>query len=291
MGSRGTLPSPLAASRISARGLLAIAGGIGCAASAYAGLYPRFDGGSLRLVLALTSAPFGAAVVAAALGARSAARAFGRTLFLAALLGTASIVLPVAILAWTKGPGVNFGACIIVGFCFGAPTGALYGLPLGILSAIGHGHVQTATHECTDHAARVSGVWLFLIGMLGLVATLALDSPTTDFTAEGQPLIPMPRVPAVVAGAAALVGLGIFAHAVWRQRRRAAWLGRVRQGLEPAFRLRLADVRDHVEGLPRVSDGGTVVEWLPDEIGATTAYRMSASGIAIAVIDGRPGTD
>lgn len=281
--SAGLLPSSLAAPRISARAWLALAAGLGCAACAYAGLYPRFDDGKLRLVLALTSAPFGAAVVAAALGARSAARAFGLTLLLAALLGMASVVLPAAILAGEHG-GSNFVMGCIVGFVLGAPTGLIYGMPLAILTAYGHRHVRAQTHEGTDRAARVSGSWLFFVAIVGLVIAQTLDAPTTDYSSRPFMFVPPSPLPSIVACVVALGGVLFIAQATRRLGARTAWLGRVRVGLEPAFRLRAADVRDRVEGLPRVSDGATVVEWLPDD---TTAYRMAASGIAIALVDDR----
>ena len=51
------LPTWLVDPRVSPRTWLAVAAGVGCAVTAYAGLYPQFDNGELRLVIALTSAP------------------------------------------------------------------------------------------------------------------------------------------------------------------------------------------------------------------------------------------
>jgi hypothetical protein len=277
------LPSSLAAPRISARAWLALAAGVGCAACAYAGLYPRFDDGKLRVVLALTSAPFGAAVVAAALGATSAARAFWRTLFLAALLGMASIVLPAAILSNQK-----HGDLVIVclfGFLFGAPTGLLYGIPLAILAADGHRHVQTATHVATDRAARAGGCWLIIFGLVALVGTQLLDTPRTEYDREMFRDGPASFWPSVVACMVAFAGVLSIARAMLRSRSRSAWLARVRAGLEPAFGLRPADSRDPVGALPRIGEGTTVVEWYPEDRGDATAYRTAASGVAVALVE------
>ena len=258
---------------------------------AYAGLYPRFDDGKLRVVLALTSAPFGAAVVAAALGARSAARAFGRTLLLAGLLGAASVILPAALLA-QQGGNASFVIGCLFGFFFGGMTGLVYGMPLAILTALGHYQVRTATYDATDRAARISGGWLFFVGLLGLLGTQTFDVPKAAYVDDAYiPPPPQPSpAPSIVACVAALGGALGRARAVGRLRNRSAWLERVRAGLEPTFRLRPVAARDRVEELPRIAEGGTVVEWCPDDdaTGAATsyrtAYRTSASGVAIAFI-------
>jgi hypothetical protein len=270
------LPISLVAPRISARACLVIAAGVGCAVCAYAGLYPRFDSGALRIVLALTSAPFGAAVMLGALKARTAARAFGMTLVFAVLLGVASALLPLAILVNRHSDEQLIVGCLF-GCFFGAPTGLLYGIPLAILAACGHRHVQTATHEATDRAACISGSWLFFIGLIALLGTQGLDGATSSAA-----------LPSVVACAAALGGVVTLARAAGRERRRSTWLWRVREGLEPTFRVRPADSRDGVDALPRLGDGATVVEWCPQDGSGPSAYRSPASGVAIAVVDDRP---
>ena len=259
-------PLPLSAPRLSARLWLALAAGLGCGACGYAGLYPRFDDGSLRIILALTSIPFGAAVVAAGVGARTAARAFALTILLAAILGVASIMLPAAALA-DDHSGDRFMAMCAFGAFFGAPTGAVYGIPLAILVAASHRHVRVRTHEGTDRAVRIAGLWLIAIAFLALEGTLTFDGF---------------GLPATLAGVAAFTGALVVAHAILRLRRRSSWIDRVRSGLEPAFRLRPADLRDGADRLPRLGDGTTVIEWLPDD--SRSAYRMAASGIAVAVV-------
>ena len=288
----GPLPFSLAAPRLSPRLWLAIAAGLGTGVCAYAGLYPRFDEGSLRIVVALTSAPFAAAVVATSLGARTPGRAFGLAMLLAALLGIASTIIPAALLTRTQS-NEFFVACMFGAF-FGAPTGALYGLPLAVLSASGHRHVRAQTHESTDHAARVSGLWLFFISLLGLMGTVLLDEGKMDWV--NSTMVPQSPLPALLAVAAGIGGLALALRSLTRQRSRSGWIDRVRSGLEPAFRLRPVELRDRIETLPRLSDGGglhdvTVVEWLPDEIAdatSGTAYRVNATGCAVAIVSAEP---
>jgi hypothetical protein len=279
------LPSSVSTPRLSARLWLALAAALGCGVCAYAGLYPRFDEGKLRLVLVVCCAPFAAAVVAAALGAKSAEAALARAVLFSSVLGVAATILPAAMLS-RHGGGEFVGACMFGAF-FGAPTGALYGLPLGALCALGFRHVNARTHEATDRAARVGGAWLVVVSLLGAVGTLLLDTAKMDWATET--MAAPSRLPLVIALAGVLAGTVAVVRPVVRMRRRSAWLARVRAGLEPTFRVRAVDVRDHVDGLPRISDGAAVevVEWCPDELGGVTsgaAYRAAAVGTAVALV-------
>jgi hypothetical protein len=81
------------------------------------------------------------------------------------------------------------------------------------------------------------------------------------------------------------------ARASLRLRRRQAWVTRVRAGLEPSFRVRPADARDNVELLPHLGDGASVagsvprvIEWRPDEASPGAAYRVAATGRAVALV-------
>lgn len=265
------LPAWLVDPRVSARTWLAVAGGLGCAVTAYAGLYPQFDNGHLRLVIALTSAPFGAAVVATALSARSASWAFGRTVLLAALLGVVSTIAPAALLAGRE--TANFTVLCFMGAMFGAPTGMIYGLPLGVLAALGHAHVRPPTHTANDRGSRVAGAWLGAISVLALLGAVGLDGPLPT------------RVAPFAAG---LVGFAVLVRASLRARRRAAWLDRVRKGDEPDLRVRPLDRRDPVAVLPRLGVGSTVVAWCP-AVPETSAYRQHpVLGTAVAVIADQP---
>jgi hypothetical protein len=279
------LPSSVSPPRLSARLWLALAAALGCGVCAYAGLYPRFDEGKLRLVLALSCAPFAAAVVAAAMGARSAEAALVRAVMLSSVLGVAATILPAAMLS-RHGSGEFVGACMFGAF-FGAPTGALYGLPLGALCALGFRHLNAQTHEATDRAARVGGVWLVVVSLVGAAGTLALDAAKMDWATETTTA--PSRLPLVVALAGVLAGAFVIARPMVRMRRRSAWLARVRAGLEPTFRVRAVEVRDRVDALPRISVGADVevVEWCPDELGGVTsgaAYRAAAVGTAVALV-------
>jgi hypothetical protein len=280
----GLLPASLSDSPISARLWLAMAAGVGSGVCAFAGLYPQFDNGSLRGVIALTSVPFAAGVVAYGLGARTAAVAFGKTLFAAAVLGMASTVIPAVILTW-KNPNELVPAAFFGAF-FGAATGVVYGIPLGILSAAGHRHVHVHTHEGTDRASRVGGIWLFVLAAIGIAATAVFDHG--DWNALTESMTPPSPAPALAGSAAALGGALVVLVASLRLRRRHAWLSRVRAGLEPAFRIRPAELRDGIDGLPRLGNGICVIEARVDALldpTAGSAYRSPAAGTAVAIVD------
>ena len=279
----GLLPPSLSNSPISARLWLALAAGAGSAVCAYAGLYPRFDQGSLRLVIGLTSAPFAAAVVAYALSARTGLRALGTALLTSALLGIASTVIPAALITWDH-PNELFIACFF-GILFGGATGVTYGVPLAILASLGHRHVHAQTHEGTDRAARIAGTWLFIVAALGVTGTCLLDEPKMDWATDTL-TAPSP-LPALFGCAVAVAGWLAFLVASMRLARREAWVARVRSGLEPSFRLRPMDLRDRIDGLPRLGNGLTVVEFLAGEVSDTTAgsaYRTAATGTAVAIV-------
>lgn len=279
------LPPAVSTPRISARLWLVLAAAVGAGVCGYAGLYPRFDDGKLRLVLALTCAPFAAAVTAASLGAKSAEGAMARAVALSALLGMAAVVLPAAMLTG-HGSGEFFAACVFGGF-LGAIVGALYGLPLGILCAGGWRNARTGTQVTTDRAARLAGGWLVMISLVGLLGTLLLDQEKWDW--EGRLVAASSTSAWMLAAGGALAGVFMVVHALVRARRRASWVVRVRAGLEPTFRVRALDARDEVEGLPRIGEGESaeVVEWCPDDAAhapSGAAYRAAAYGKAVAVV-------
>lgn len=279
----GLLPPSLADSPLPARLWLALAAGLGSAVCAYAGLYPQFDEGKLRLVLGLTSAPFAAAVVAYGLSARTAARAFGKTLLVAALLGVASTIVPAAIIT-REHPNEFLIACFL-GLFFGAGTGVVYGIPLAMLSALGHRHVHAQTHEGTDCASRIAGTWLFLLAVVAIVGTSLLDQPKMVYATDT--MTPASPAPALAGCAVAVLGWLSFVIATLRLSRRRAWLARVRSGLEPRFRVRPVDLRDRLDELPRLGSGVSVVEFLVAEVSASasgSAYRIAATGTAVAIV-------
>jgi hypothetical protein len=280
---KSALVPSFAEPRVSARLWLALAAGLGCGVCAYAGLYPRFDDGALRVLLAATSAPFAAAVVAYSVSAKAAARAFGRAVLLAGVLGTASIIVPAGVLS--RHDGDQFFFVCAFGALFGAVTGVLYGFPLAILASAGHAHVRARTHEATDRAARAAGIWLAVISVIGLAGTRLLDKAVMDW--QGQTMTDASLLPTIVASSAILAGVITAVRASLRLRRRNDWIERVRAGLEPAFRVRVLDVRDPVAGLPRLGEGETVVELVLDETSGA-AYRVAAMGTAVALVSDSP---
>ena len=277
------LPSSLSDSPLSARLWLALAAGAGCAVWAYAGLYPQFDEGALRGVLAVTSAPFAAAVVAYALSTRTPLRALGTAFVAAGMLGIASTVIPGVILTWGRPNELGFVA--LYGTVFGSITGLTYGVPLAILAWLGHRHVRAQTHEGTDRAARIAGSWLFIMAALGVIGTCMFDQPRADWSTDT--LIAPSPLPALLACAVAVTAWLAFLFATMRLIRRENWLERVRSGLEPSFRVRSMDLRDRLDGLPRLGDGATVIELLPGvgpQGSAGSAYRTAVRGTAVAIV-------
>lgn len=292
-GLEHRLPGFLRASRISARVWAAGAVGIGAAVAAYAGLYPQFDGGRLRLALAVTCGPFGAAVVAYALSGKTWGRAFWRALSMSAILGVAATVLPGILIA--KGDVQMLGVVLMFGTFFGAPTGAVYGLPIAVLAAMAQRSVVQTSHASNDRAARLAAVWLVLASSCAAAGTWFFDVKRYLVYSEEMGMAWTDLIPFVVAIATLVVGLALVVRASVRLRRRARWIARVQAGGEASFRVRPIDVRDDVDGLPRLGHGAdtaergapdrslVVVEWVGVSE-QTTAYRMQPMGTPIALV-------
>jgi hypothetical protein len=270
------LPRGIARSRLSATGWVALAASLGAGACAYAGLYPRFDDGQLRVVLALTSVGFGAAVAAYAARARTAGAAVGRALGMAVVLGVASTVLPSAILSHGSG---SFFVFMLFGVVFGGVTGLLYGIPLALLAGCTQRDVASPSAAGADRAVRNAGLWLAIVATLAVVGASGLDERAAG------------AAPMAVSVAIALAGLFAMARACVRLARRDAFLARVRDGHEPRLRLRVIDARDDLREVPCLGEGETVVEWLAEDADTTTAYRAAAVGVPVAIVGvpPRPG--
>jgi hypothetical protein len=259
---------------------VAVIVGIGCAMCAYAGLYPRFDNGELRLLVAATAGPFGAAVAAFALAAKTWGRAFWRALAMSALLGVACTVLPGVCIA--KDDTNALGIVALFGFFFGGPTGAIYGLPIAVLVAMTHKSVVDGSQQSNDRASRLAGVWLALGALFAGFCTWELDVKQ-GLSGLGPDTLAS-YVPFMVAGFAFVMGLVVMARATSRIDRRARWIERVRSGGDRAFRVRPISASDDVDALPRLGpDPKLVIEWCgaPDP---TTAYRAPAEGTAVALV-------
>ncbi|MBS2011950.1 MAG: hypothetical protein JST00_03620 [Deltaproteobacteria bacterium] len=251
------LPAFLRIPRVSARAWVAIAVALGCAVAAYAGMYPRFDDGRFRIALALTCAPFGAVLAAYAVAAKTRARAFFRALLMSGVLGVAATVVPGFLLA--KRDLEAMPLVLLFGAVFGFPTGAVYGVPIAVLASVTQrrvvadqayidGFSSTADRLASnDRVARVAGGWLALGGIVAAFATWELDVCFGDSDRE-----PWRVIPFLVAIASTGLGLAVVARAWWRLRKRTAWVARVQAALEPGFRLRPVDVRDDLEGIPRL---------------------------------------
>lgn len=276
------LPAFFSAPRLSARAWLALAGGIGAGTAAYAGLYPRFDNLELHTLVAVTAAPFGAGIVAWAVSARSAARAFGRTFAASMILGMACTVAPGLLLA--KGDVSLLPFVLLFGGFFGAPTGMAYGVLLGALAASGQRRVAHPSHASTDGAARVGAWWLAGVTAFAIATTATYDVWRAQYGEIDQSILVSMLGPVFALEAIVLV-LAFFVaiRATVRSHLRSAWLARVRAGQDPAFRVRPMDGRDPLGTLPMVEEGTSVVEWRTTNE-PTTAYRVPAEGIAVAIV-------
>lgn len=254
--------------------------GMGCVVCAYAGLYPRFDAGELRILIAATAGPFGAAVAAYALAAKTWGRAFWRACLMSALLGVACTVLPGVCIAKDDVNALGFVA--VFGLFFGAPTGVIYGLPIAVLVAMAHKRVVDGSHESNDRCARLAGGWLALGASFAAFGTWQLD--VKQRVSGLAPDTLASYVPLMASGFAFVVGLVLIAWATSRIERRARWIERVRAGGDRAFRIRPISACDDVVVLPRLGpDSRLVIEWCgaPDP---TTAYRTPAEGTAVALV-------
>lgn len=261
------LPAWLAPSRVSGTMWVVRAAAAGAGTLVVCGLYPRFDDGKLRILVALTTTVFAAAIGAYAVRAPNAASAVGRAIGMSALLGVANTILPAAILCDRFEQFV--GMCVL-GFFFGAPTGALYGVPMGVLVGYGHRHVREGTANATDRAARVAGTWAAAMAFVALVGSFALDEVV---------------VPRLVAALVTILGVGVALRASLALRRRNAWIARVREGTEPRYRIRAPDLRDDLRAVPRLAEGDAVIELVPEAEETLSVYRFQAVGTPVAIVD------
>lgn len=270
----------LAAPRISPRLWVAAVVGIGCAMCAYAGLYPRFDGGELRVLVAVTAGPFGAAVAAFALSAKSWGRAFWRATLISVLLGVACTVLPGLCIAKDDTNALGFVA--LFGVLFGGPTGLMYGLPIAVLAALAQKHVADGSHQGNDRASRLAGAWLAVGATFAAFCTWQLDVQVW-FSGLARDTLSS-YVPLMVTGFAFMTGLVLMARATARIERRTRWIQRVSAGRHRSFRIRPISASDDLTALPRLGpEPRLVVEWCgsPDP---TSAYRTPAEGMAVALV-------
>lgn len=274
------LPRGLLPSRLSARTVAPITASLAVAVLVYAWFYPPFDGGKLRPLLVLTSTGFAAAVTIYAIGARTRLRAVGRAMAVSTLLGIANTFAPAALLSHEQ--RADIGAYLFFGVLFGAPVGFVYGVPLAMLASLTQPHVDARDATATDRASRNAGVFLAVLAAYPAVVALS-----AIFVMPGGPSWWAEEAVSVagLAIAACAGGIVLAVRASLRLARRRAWIAGVWAGRVPGYRVRMMTAAD--ERLPRLADGEAVVEWLPEDPGATTAYRAAAGGgVALAIVDG-----
>jgi len=278
MADAHRLPWLTSAPRLSARAWLVLGGALGCSAVAYAGVYPRVEGGTFRHLVALVTLPFAGAVTAAALSAPTRGAAFWRAMGLACLLGIAAALGPGFILV--RGEISTFPALFVFAVILGAPSGLAYGVPLGALVAAGHAGHAERSHEGVDRAARVAGAWAALSAAAAFAFACVVDVNGARIREDEIDV----HVTASMAAAVAVfvVGATVAFVAQLRIARRAAWMARVHAGAEPFLRARPLAGADDAAALVRVAAGDTIVEWCPDS--DASAYRAPAARTPLAII-------
>lgn len=227
------------------------------------GLYPRLDDGALAPLVGVCAAVLGSLGMHASLGATNAGGAAVRALLLSILLGTMTAIIPGLVLA--EGRVESLPLIVMFAGILGAPTGFVYGAPLAILARLAQPLTQDTSQDAADRLKWISAIWLGLVSAMGacLLGLVGEGISTAGLVALGS-------VPFAV---------GVGAVARLRLRARAAWTERVRVGLEPAFRIRVATALDPVDALPCVAEGSSVVEWVGE---AAEPYRAPAVGVALA---------
>ncbi len=282
MGPADLLPKSVLSSPASARRRVAAIAAAASAACALAGCWFRFgDGLAIRTSLGLTSAVFGALTLHVALGAKSAWGAALRALGVSTVLGTASIVLPSAFVAGDE--HVPFMACVVFGAFFGAFTGFVYGLALAALAGLTWRDVRAFTHEGADHAARTAAVWSLFPIAIATMTTLLYDAQehVPEWASERTRAAHAVAVPLGVAGflVALAVVCAAFVVAELRLVRRRRWIAEV-IGDDPRWSVRAASPHDDLASLPRLRDGGHVLEYQGEE----SAYRVAANARPVAIL-------
>lgn len=276
------LPTLLRPPRISARTWALAAASLGAGVAGFSGLYPQFDGGRLRPLLALIAAFFAPAIVAATGRLSTRARAIGATFALAALLGVVATVVPAAILTFGDRHGDMFLFAMMFGLALGAPCGLLYAIPIAVLGGVAHPHTKPhARLDGADRVARFAGVWVALVSLFACAVTITFDaSKLTYLYAPTMFELFYLVSPAVVAALASVAGLVVSVRAHLRLRAARNFVARAFDGHEPGYRVREATASEDLASLPACGPGTRILEWCP--AGEEGAYRSAAGGIAVA---------
>lgn len=280
-----SLPTLLRPPRFSARTWALAAASVGAGVAGFSGLYPQFDGGRLRPVLALTAAFFAPAILAATGRLSSRAKAIGATFALAALLGVVAAVVPAAILTFGDRHGDMFLVAMMFGLALGAPCGLLYAIPIAVLGGVVHPHTKTdARLDGADRVARFAGAWLALVSLFACAVTITFDASKLTYLYYAPTLLEVFYVvsPAVVAALAGIAGLVVGVRAHLRLRAARCFVARASAGREPGYRVRDAGASEDLSSLPACGPGSRVLEWCPSDAREDGAYRSAAAGVAVA---------
>ncbi len=255
-------------------------------AAALVGAYPfstdrETSPGYYTLVLSTPALAMLAMRVVMSRKGASPGRAVGSLVALATLFGVINAVFGAVALAVAAGNPAMLVIATFFAVLFGAPTGIVYGLAMSPLAGAAAAWMPRKELDADERLLFACAAWVGVaaLGLVGATAALGLGV-------------------LAVASAITLTVLGVALAAVGAARRasRARWIARVRSGLEPRFRVRVASsiepASEPSDELIKLRVGEDepeeLLEWLPDTVGG--AYRAGAA-VPIARVPARgPGT-
>jgi hypothetical protein len=207
----------------------------------------------------------------------SPGRAAASLVALATLFGVINAVFGAVALAVAAGNPAMLVIATFFALFFGAPTGVAYGLAMSPLAGAAAAWIPRRELDAAERLLFVCAAWV-ITAAAGLgVATAVLEMGVSALASTGALLA---------------LGVGLGSVGAARRARRARWIARVRRGLEPGFRVRVASAVD----APAESESGLIklrvgegepealLEWLPDV--ASSAYRTGAA-VPIARVPAR----
>lgn len=276
------LPRSVLSSPHRARAWVAAIAGVASGGAALAGCWIRFqDGLSYRLVIALTSALFGAVAIDVALKARDPWAAIGRTFGLSTVLGIVSTIIPAFMVAAED--HFPIAACLVGGLVFGAFTGVFYGFFLAAVAGLTWKQIASRTHDGADRAALIAAGWSIVPALGTLYVAMSTDyAALSEWASEAQQAAHRVAGPlGLFAGGVILsVAVAFAVVAYGRMRRRKRWLSVVAFGDHPRWGLRDVGPSDDVAHLPRLGEGSMILEHRSER----AVYRANATGEAIAIL-------
>jgi|GEM_PF-7093157 len=175
--------------------------------------------------------------------------------------------------------------------------GLFFGVPLAVLVWLAHGRKREGSYDSEDAFDMAAGAWTAVGGAAAIAFVFALvvvvNMPCTAGGSACGPAGLAPRPPRVgenpwaLAFAALVIAYGLFqiVRALERRRARHAWIERVKNGLEPDFRIRVLAANEALASLPILSAGGqAVIESVVHDAG--DPYRSGAVWAPIALTRG-----